>query len=70
MFNHYQQGGLMLTAIDCMKAELCKVQASMNECVDDLGIVFSAKKYKYKDLIQYANELKRGIDLLTKWKEG
>jgi hypothetical protein len=54
-----------LTALDCVKGELLKIQVAQADCLSECGVVKNSMKYKYKLLIQRSNEFKAALDWLT-----
>ncbi len=54
-----------MTALECMRIDLQRVQRKMNGYVDETGYVKSEFRYEYNLLIKEANDLKFGIDYLS-----
>jgi len=53
-------------AIKDLKEELRKVQEAQWECVAESGYIINSKRYRYKELMRVAKELKGAIDWLEK----
>lgn len=55
----------MLTAIDCIREEIRKLNEAANKCIDEYGVLKSEHKYRYQMIVQALEECRRGL----KWLE-
>lgn len=61
----------MPSAIETMKAELARVQAGQEECINIYGYVVPHCRYRYQILLRRARDLKGSIDFMQDiYKEG
>ena len=54
-----------MTAIECLRIELDKIQKAQCECITEHGVIKPYDQMRYKILVRQAHELKGAIDWLT-----
>ena len=59
-----------MTAIEAMKAELTKIEQSINECTTDSGHVRSECRYEYATLVRQARAFRESIAWMEAQKGG